>query len=76
MIEHARSGERQAHAEIKDKIDKIKTAKVTAADIKPQCGSSRKRAKAEGPTAAEQETRDPGAGDRARNGIEVTLKKD
>jgi len=27
-------------------------------------------------TAAEQETRDPGAGDRARNGIEVTLKKD
>ena len=56
VIEHARSGERQAHAEIKDKIDKIKTAKVTAADIKPQCGSSRKRAKPEGPTAAEQET--------------------
>ena len=41
VIEHARSGERQAHAEIKDKIDKIKTAKATAANIKPQCGSSK-----------------------------------
>jgi len=33
VIEHARSGERQAHAEIKDKIDKFKTAKAGSSDI-------------------------------------------
>ena len=48
VIERAKSGERQAHAEIKDTIDKIKTAKATAA-AKPQCGSSKKRTKPEGP---------------------------
>jgi hypothetical protein len=56
VIERAKSGERQAHAEIKGTIDKIKTAKATAVGIKPQRGSSKKSTKAEGPTAPDQET--------------------
>jgi Protein of unknown function (DUF3102) len=56
VIERAKSGERQAHAEIKGKIDEIKRAKPTAPGIKPQSGSSQQRTKAEGYTAAEQET--------------------
>jgi hypothetical protein len=56
VIERAKSGERQAHAKIKGTIDKIKTAKATAAGIKPQRGSSKKSPKAEGPTAPDQET--------------------
>jgi hypothetical protein len=39
VIERAKSGECQAHAEIKGKIDEIKRAKATAAGIKPQPGS-------------------------------------
>jgi len=54
VIERAKSGERQAHAEIKGKIDEIKRGKATAAGIKPQGGSSKKCAKAEGPTVPEQ----------------------
>ena len=56
MIGRAKSCGRQAHAEIKGTIDKIKTAKATAAGIKPQRGSSKKSPKAEGPTAPDQET--------------------
>jgi hypothetical protein len=52
VIASAKSGERQTHAEIKGKIDKIKRVKATAAGIKP--GSSKKRTKAEGSTAPEQ----------------------
>jgi hypothetical protein len=54
VVERAKSGERQAHAEIKGKIGEIKRVKATAAGIKPQRGSSKKSA--EGPTAPEQET--------------------
>jgi hypothetical protein len=53
VIERAKSGERQAHAEIKGTIDKIKRGKATAA-FKPQRGSSKKRTNTEGPTAPEQ----------------------
>ena len=56
VIERAKSGERQAHAEIKGKIGEIKRVKATAAGIKPQRGLSKKRTKAEGLTAPEQET--------------------
>ena len=41
VIERAKSGERQTHAEIKGKIDEIKRVKATAAGIKPQRGSSK-----------------------------------
>jgi hypothetical protein len=56
VIEGARSGERLTHAEIKGKIDEIKRMQATAAGIKRQRGSSKKRTKAEGLTAPEQET--------------------
>jgi hypothetical protein len=56
VIERAKSGERQAHAEIKGTIDKIKRGKATAAVIKPERGSSKKRTEAEGFTALDQET--------------------
>jgi hypothetical protein len=56
VIERAKSGERQAHAEIKGTIDKIKTAKATAAGVKPQRGSSKKSTKVEGPAPPDQET--------------------
>jgi hypothetical protein len=49
VIECAKSGERQTHAEIKGKIEKIKRVKAAAAGIKPERGSSKKRTKAEGP---------------------------
>ena len=55
VIECAKTGERQAHAEIKGTIDKIKRGKATAA-FKPQRGSSKKRTNTEGPTALDQET--------------------
>jgi hypothetical protein len=55
VIECAKSGRRQAHAEIKGTIDKIKRVKATAAGIKPKRGFSKKRTKAEGSTTAEQE---------------------
>jgi hypothetical protein len=54
VIERAKSGERQAHAEIKGNIDKVKRVKATAAGIKPQRGSSKKGTEGEGPTAPEQ----------------------
>jgi hypothetical protein len=56
VIECARTGERQTHAEIKGKIDKIKRMKATAAGVKPQRGSTKKRTGAEGPAAPDQET--------------------
>ena len=56
VIECAKTGERQAHAEIKGKIDKIKGMKATAAGVKPQRGSAKKRTDAEGPAAPDQET--------------------
>jgi hypothetical protein len=56
VIECAKTGERQAHAEIKGKIDNIKRMKATAAGVKPQRGSTKKRTDAEGPAAPDQET--------------------
>jgi hypothetical protein len=56
VIQRAKSGERLMHAEIKGKIHEIKRMQATAAAIKPQRGSSKKRTKAEGLTAPEQET--------------------
>jgi hypothetical protein len=54
VIERAMSGERQGPAEIKGTIDEIKRVKAAAAGIKPQGG--KKRTKAVGLTAPEQET--------------------
>jgi hypothetical protein len=56
VIERARSGQRQTHAEIKGTIDKIKWVKAAAAGSKPERGSSKKRSKVECPTAPDQET--------------------
>jgi Protein of unknown function (DUF3102) len=58
VIERAKSGERQAHAEIKATIDEIKRMKATRAGIRPLRGPSKKRTEAEGLTAAEQEMTD------------------
>jgi hypothetical protein len=56
VIERAKRGERQADAEIKCTIDKIKRERATAAVIKPERGSSKRRTEAESPTALDQET--------------------